>query len=55
MNDLRNKWKAERERRILEDQEAKRFKELELEIQRLNEVIGNNNNNNNKQTTNDNN
>ena len=24
MNDLRNKWKAERERRILEDQEAKK-------------------------------
>ncbi|EMG47627.1 hypothetical protein G210_1961 [Candida maltosa Xu316] len=40
MNDLRNKWKAERERRILEDQEAKkRFKELESEIARLNEVI----------------
>ncbi|CAI5760250.1 unnamed protein product [Candida verbasci] len=36
LDDLRNKWKLEREKRIIEDREnKKRFKELELEIDRL--------------------
>ncbi|EGW29939.1 uncharacterized protein SPAPADRAFT_68792 [Spathaspora passalidarum NRRL Y-27907] len=40
MDDLGNKWKAERERRVLENKEAqKRFKEQEMEINRLTELL----------------
>ena len=39
---LTKKWKAERERRILEDLEAKkRFHEMEMEIQKLKELNSN--------------
>ncbi|KAK6886099.1 hypothetical protein K4I79_003013 [Candida tropicalis] len=39
---LTKKWKAERERRILEDSEAKkRFHEMEMEIQKLKELNSN--------------
>ncbi|CAK9442192.1 uncharacterized protein LODBEIA_P59350 [Lodderomyces beijingensis] len=41
MNDLRKKWKAERERRVLEDREShKRFTEMEEEISRLKHLLG---------------
>ncbi|KAG7666195.1 uncharacterized protein J8A68_000267 [[Candida] subhashii] len=40
MNDLRNKWKAERERRVLEDEEAtRRYRELEKENARLLRIV----------------
>ncbi|KAG2732078.1 hypothetical protein G9P44_004495 [Scheffersomyces stipitis] len=40
MEDLRYKWKAERERRVIEDKEAqRRFRELEAENSRLREKL----------------
>ncbi|KAK6454291.1 uncharacterized protein RJT20DRAFT_130349 [Scheffersomyces xylosifermentans] len=40
IEDLRNKWKAERERRVYEDKEAqRRFRELEMENSRLRDLL----------------